>query len=164
MARKHCRMAAGFLLVSALCIAAAGCIDLSGAGGTLGGAAVGGAGGGLLGSVIADRHGRRGDAHGRDDDGRTALHEAAEDGHEKECERLLDRGAHVNARDDDGRTPLHLAAKKGHKDVCRILLKEGASAHIRDDRGKRPSELARDKGNSSLYRYLREVERGRRRY
>lgn len=45
----------------------------------------------------------------RDDDGRTALHYAADYGRLPMAERLLALGADINAALPDGRTPLHLA-------------------------------------------------------
>lgn len=51
------------------------------------------------------------------------------------AQRLLARGADVNARDDDGVTPLHRAAQAGRVEVVAVLLANGAdeSAVTHDD-------------------------------
>jgi len=79
----------------------------------------------------------------RAEDGRTALHIAAERGHRKMVTLLLNRGAYVNARDDEGDTPLHLAAAAGHDGVVRILLSDGADATARNNAGQAPLDLAK---------------------
>ena len=50
-----------------------------------------------------------------DDEGKTALSCAAEEGHEAVVRELVEAGADVNKADDDGRTPLYIAAHKGHE-------------------------------------------------
>ncbi|KAI9853716.1 MAG: hypothetical protein M1813_001832 [Trichoglossum hirsutum] len=54
-------------------------------------------------------------------DGRTALHLAAEKGHETVVQLLLEKGGAVNAKTYDGQTALHLAAEKGHETVVQLL-------------------------------------------
>jgi ankyrin repeat protein len=62
--------------------------------------------------------------------GRTALHEAAENGDVIVASHLLDGGADVNARSAEGRTPLHDAIEFGHADVVNLLLERGAEVDI----------------------------------
>lgn len=54
--------------------------------------------------------------------GRTALHMAAEAGHEGVAELLLQASADVNVRDRAGLTPLHVAAIQGGEGMVRLLL------------------------------------------
>uniref|UniRef100_A0A183EZ86 ANK_REP_REGION domain-containing protein n=1 Tax=Gongylonema pulchrum TaxID=637853 RepID=A0A183EZ86_9BILA len=66
-----------------------------------------------------------------DENGRTALHLAAANGHleltdlllKNKAFRLLALGANPNARDDKGQTPLHLAAENDYPDVVKLFLK-----------------------------------------
>jgi uncharacterized protein len=43
-----------------------------------------------------------------------------------EVQRLLAKGAEVNAKMDDGRTALMIASQKGHAEVSALLIKAGA--------------------------------------
>jgi ankyrin repeat protein len=53
---------------------------------------------------------------------RTALHFAAQSGHEEVTAYLLDNGAQADSRDDHSSTPLIIASKKGHLGVVRVLV------------------------------------------
>jgi ankyrin repeat protein len=53
--------------------------------------------------------------------GRTALHNAAEEGHEEVVAWLLDKGADARSRDDNGMTPLIMASGSGHPGVLKML-------------------------------------------
>jgi len=69
-----------------------------------------------------------------DEEGRTALHRAAENGHSVVIPILLKHGADVDATNlKFGQTPLHLAALHGHKEVVQTLLERGANTNIKDD-------------------------------
>jgi len=54
------------------------------------------------------------------------LFNAAQNGDLVIVQKLISKGADVNAKDEDGFTPLMLAAKNGHKDVCELLISKGA--------------------------------------
>lgn len=55
-------------------------------------------------------------------DGITALHFAAQQGHEDVCKELLKRGAKVNVKDHKKlNTPLHYAALKGQASLASLL-------------------------------------------
>ena len=61
-------------------------------------------------------------------DGMTALHWAAERGHQKVLELLISSGAAVNVKTRIGEyTPLHLASRSGHTQVVRELLRAGGN-------------------------------------
>lgn len=65
-------------------------------------------------------------ANDRDRDGWSAIHWAAEEGHEQIVDMLLERGADVNAASSYGTSPLHCAANGGNTDIVRLLLQRGA--------------------------------------
>jgi len=60
--------------------------------------------------------------------GKTLLHLAALNGHQKLCNFLISKGLKVNSMDKYGKTPLHYAAKYGHKKVADLLSESGAKA------------------------------------
>merc|ERR1719198_253120 len=73
----------------------------------------------------------------KDENGKTALHLAAEGNHSKVAQHLLSFGrANVDARDQFGCTALHLAAVRGHKQVGRVLARFGASIEASDSKGR----------------------------
>jgi ankyrin repeat protein len=61
-----------------------------------------------------------------DDEGRTALHYAAGQGHSNIIKLLLARNSTLAAEKDEGseQTALHIAAKKGHARAVRVLLNQ----------------------------------------
>lgn len=59
-------------------------------------------------------------------DGATALFIAAQNGHERILEILLEQGAKTDAARTDGATALWIAAQMGHDHIVRRLLKAGA--------------------------------------
>ncbi|MFT4178349.1 MAG: ankyrin repeat domain-containing protein [Thermomonas sp.] len=78
----------------------------------------------------------------RDENGRSALHEAASAGHAGICQALLDAGADANVSDAEGRTPLLDAARGGHLPVLETLLSGKADVHARDGHGMGALHLA----------------------
>ena len=67
---------------------------------------------------------------------KTALHIAAECGHDKLMKILIDAGADVNVRSSGGLSPLHYAVKEAKLICVEILLKKEASVTARDICGK----------------------------
>ena len=61
-----------------------------------------------------------------DDNGSTALIEAARYGHDDVVQVLLTHGADVKAKDKDSKTALMLAVQGGHDEVVRLLKQAGA--------------------------------------
>lgn len=64
------------------------------------------------------------DPNAYDDDGRTALHLAAQNGHPRIIKLLLDKGAQVLNHDmtPSEQTPVHAAAANGHESCLKIML------------------------------------------
>ncbi|XP_068249556.1 transient receptor potential cation channel subfamily A member 1 isoform X2 [Palaemon carinicauda] len=67
------------------------------------------------------------------DEGKTALHIASEEGHTRVVQLLISKGALLH-KDHFGRTPLHLAATGGHTQVIKTLL--AVHSHILDQTDK----------------------------
>jgi ankyrin repeat protein len=71
-----------------------------------------------------------------DEGGTTAMHLAAENGHDEVVLVLVKNGANIDARETKyGQTPLHLAALNGHKAVAETLLQNDALANLKDHEG-----------------------------
>jgi ankyrin repeat protein len=73
--------------------------------------------------------------HGAIDESEEALLFAAEYGHTRICELLLDSGYDPMGNywcDYEGGTALHLAAREGHIDTCKLLIERGADINFAD--------------------------------
>ncbi|MCG8451643.1 MAG: ankyrin repeat domain-containing protein, partial [Spirochaetales bacterium] len=79
-----------------------------------------------------------GDLTMRFDYGSTALHIAAERGHEGMVDYFIRQGADVEARDQPGSIPLHGAVRKGYRSIATLLLKAGSPVDARDYNGNAP--------------------------
>ncbi|XP_043924865.1 ankyrin repeat and KH domain-containing protein 1-like [Protopterus annectens] len=84
----------------------------------------------------------------------TALTIAADKGHYKFCELLINRGAHIDVRNKKGNTPLWLAANGGHFDVVQLLVQAGADVDAADNRKITPLMTAFRKGHVKVVQYL----------
>ena len=82
--------------------------------------------------------------------GDTALHNAADAGHESIVRLLLANGAKVDARDASGETALHLAAWRDHHRVAQLLLASGAQTDATEERyGLTPLHCAAWRGHEA---------------
>lgn len=88
--------------------------------------------------------------------GECALHHAADKGHLRVVEYLLDQGAEVNACDNDGISVLQAAVIAGHLDICQLLLQEGANPDLPDSDGDSPRSCAADDGSRTLRKLFKE--------
>lgn len=78
----------------------------------------------------------------------TPLHRAAEQGHRKTVELLMElEGTDVNAQSRSGRTPLSLAAQNGHLPSMRQLLRGDADPLIADKEEQTPLMWAEKMGH-----------------
>jgi hypothetical protein len=94
-------------------------------------------------------------------DGKTRpLHLAAQQGHVKMIEILLEAGAEVDHRNNLDETALHLACKEGHFDVVKLLLKSQASLEMEEIDGLRPLHYAATKGSVDIINALLGAEAG----
>jgi len=93
----------------------------------------------------------------------TPLHRAAfslprveEDVSVEIIEKLLTKGADVNAKDpSQGRTPLHQAAFRGRYKSVERLITAGADLNAEDNEGRTPSDLAEQRGHTEIVELLK---------
>ena len=76
------------------------------------------------------------------EDGRTALHMAAENGHGNVVQYLLTQGAACDAESADGRTPLQLALESGNESIAQILIQRGSNVNANLASGETPLSVA----------------------
>ena len=81
---------------------------------------------------------RKIDVNEKSNKGMTALHYAAQAGHEKVVSTLLKHSINVDTRTDDGTTALYLAVEKGHSKVVKQLLDAFADANLSSRDGESP--------------------------
>jgi ankyrin repeat protein len=98
------------------------------------------------------RHGM--DLNAVDEDGRAALHVAAERGDCIVAERLIELGADPCIEGNLGLTPAHVAAYCGHTDVLDAVLDAGGSTNARDRDGSTPLHWACSAGKIRSVRCL----------
>ncbi len=90
-------------------------------------------------------------------DGDTALMEAAEDASPEVVRMLIKHGANVNVADKDGNTALMVAADEGRTEVVRILLEAGADVNTRNHEGKTALMMAEGEEEAETARVLTEA-------
>jgi ankyrin repeat protein len=98
------------------------------------------------------------DANARGLNGTTALISYVWRTRRDAVEKLLERGADVNAQDADGDAPLHGAAQNGDVEMLNLLLDKGADPNIKNRLGGTPLMWAAVFGNETAA--VRLLERG----
>jgi ankyrin repeat protein len=78
---------------------------------------------------------RGADPDARDEEQRTSLMNATQDGHRELVRMLLEAGADPNLRDADGWTPLDVAVYRKALDLIWLLVHFGADVNAQDDLG-----------------------------
>ncbi|KAG9661893.1 hypothetical protein KCU95_g6263, partial [Aureobasidium melanogenum] len=79
----------------------------------------------------------------RDSQGATPLMLAAQKGHSRIVEQLIQtQRAHLNAKDSESVTALHLAIENGHVDIAKALIHHGVNVRARDGKGRTPLLLS----------------------
>ena len=91
-----------------------------------------------------------------DEQGRTALYRAAEEGAEARVRALAKNcAADVQKADNKSRTPIFIAAQNGHEAVARLLAVEcGADVNKADNNGWTPIWMAAKSGHEAVVRLL----------
>ncbi|XP_075712484.1 ankyrin repeat and KH domain-containing protein 1 isoform X2 [Rhinoderma darwinii] len=84
----------------------------------------------------------------------TALTIAADKGHYKFCELLINRGSNIDVRNKKGNTPMWLAANGGHFDIVQLLVHAGADVDAADNRKITPLMSAFRKGHLKVVLFL----------
>lgn len=90
------------------------------------------------------------------DNGWTALHYAADKGHEAAVRLLLEKGADVATKTNYGCTALHRAAWNGHEAVVRLLLEKRANVAAKAALLWTALHLAADRGHKTVVQLLLE--------
>jgi len=87
-----------------------------------------------------------------DEEGESALLEAAEEGHGEVVGLLLERGASLNHQDDEGETALMEAAEESQLECVKLLLRKGAALGLLDQDGRSAYQLTKDEAIRTLLR------------
>jgi hypothetical protein len=88
------------------------------------------------------------------DDGWTPLHSAAQEGHVKMAELLIQQGADVGASNIGGWTPLHAASQGGYVNMAQLLIQNGADVWSFNNHGSAPLHLASHSGHILMVELL----------
>ena len=85
----------------------------------------------------------------KDNNGNTALMQAAASDNLETLKVLLDAGAAINTRNSDGRSALLIAASEGYVNIVRALVLAGADINATDDEGKNAVGYAAENDHAS---------------
>ena len=77
------------------------------------------------------------------------LFQAAFEGNTSKIEKLIKKGADVNAKDENGAPVLMAAAANGQTEIVKMLLDKGADVNVKDKDGK--TALMRKKGTGTIF-------------
>ena len=83
------------------------------------------------------------------------LFQAAFEGNTSKIEKLIKKGADVNAKDENGAPVLMAAAANGQTEIVKMLLDKGADVNVKDKDGKTALMYAADRGHTDIVKLLR---------
>lgn len=89
-----------------------------------------------------------------DEDGETALMDAADDRNSEVLKLLIANGANVNLADEDGETALMKAADEGRSENVKLLIQAGANINAIDEDGETALDKAIDERNREVIHIL----------
>jgi ankyrin repeat protein len=89
------------------------------------------------------------------EDKNAELFDAVKNGDLAYVQKLISKGADVNAKDNIGMTPLMAAAEEGRKDVCELLISKGADINAQDKDGKTALKYAIENSKNDVADFLR---------
>ena len=90
----------------------------------------------------------------QNNNGKTALMYAAENGLTETAKLLLEHGANINAQDNRGATALMYAAEKGWTKTVKLLLDHGADVNTKDKEGLTVLMYAAENGRTKTVKFL----------
>jgi ankyrin repeat protein len=89
--------------------------------------------------------------------------QAADENRLKDMERLLDKGANIDARDKNfGMTALMRACWNGYEEQAEFLLAHGADIRVKDKQGRTAIEFASEGGDKKIIALLHAYRSGKR--
>lgn len=94
---------------------------------------------------IAENYAGTMDINARDNESRTPLHLAVENGSIVAVQILIDAGAKLDAGAKNGSTPLHEAINRNHILIAKKLINQGVNTEATDMEGRTPLHLAVEK-------------------
>ena len=103
--------------------------------------------------------GRTQDVNAKDNNDRTALHEACHVVELNFIKLFLKNGADVNAQDKKGNTPLHEINSGNHWEEARLeivkfLIKNGANINTKNNKNETPLDIAHKQSNKKLIEFF----------
>eukprot|EP01135_Chromosphaera_perkinsii_P002744 Nk52_evm112s226 gene=Nk52_evmTU112s226 len=95
----------------------------------------------------------------QDDNGNTALHMAAANGHYDLVKQLLENGfkGMINKQNEYGNSALHWATVNNHMSVAKLLLENGADIELQNGSGKSPFYEAVLKDSKDMLDMMQEM-------
>jgi ankyrin repeat protein len=101
----------------------------------------------LIWEHIVDKEDQQSSLTAFTDEGKTALHHAARDGHKDTVELLLKVGAEPNVISHSGKRPLHSAALRGNTKIMDLLWRAGAATNTTTNNGYTVLHCAAEQGH-----------------
>ncbi|MCP0913426.1 MULTISPECIES: ankyrin repeat domain-containing protein [Legionella] len=94
------------------------------------------------------------DPNKRSNDGRHAIHDAADVGSETILDLFKEKGVDLLLEDDDGQTIAHILAGKGHKEFIEKFMAQGIDFNKKNKNGLTPLHVAAQSGQLEVIEFL----------